>query len=138
MLSYAGLSGYEEHFKERHFCMTAHSSEPELWVVGSRPTVSGSTRKWFLQWGKLSIKVWSFHFYKGIADECSGCHLDFFFVLGTCTLRLGRSSNSNTTLCLGRVKEVLRSVDCQHFMFESISVSCIDCRDWDPILFVVI
>lgn len=64
-------------------------------------------KQWILQWGRVSIKVWSFHFYKGIADECSGCHLDFF-VLGTCTLRLGRSSNGNTTLCRGRVKEVLK------------------------------
>jgi len=35
-------------------------------------------KQWIVQWGNVSIKVWSLHFCKGIADECSRCHLDFF------------------------------------------------------------
>lgn len=68
-----------------------------LWTMVQGLLYQDVQKQWIVQWGNVSMKVWSLHFCKGIADECSRCHLDFC-VLATHTLRLGRSSNRNTTL----------------------------------------
>jgi hypothetical protein len=53
------------------FCMTTYSSEPVLcpgeWFKAYH--MQEVQKQWIVQWGNVSIMMWSLHFCKGIENE---------------------------------------------------------------------